>query len=103
MTTKDLKIAPGAQKSWSLDWGAEGNSYLQPGETVTSHTVAVYGGLTKVSDSLVGSVVTVTVAAAAGLREGQRPSILISIVTSSTPPRRDTRRIPLTCAFGAIA
>lgn len=101
MTTKDLKIAPGAQKSWSLDWGADGNSYLQPGETITSHTVAVYGGLTKVSDSLAGSVVTVTVEAAAGLREGQRPSILISIETSAG--RKDARRIPLTCAYGAIA
>lgn len=99
--TKDLKIAPGARKSWSLDWGAEGNSYLQPGETITSRTVAVYGRLTKVSDGLDGSVVTVTVDAAAGLREGQRPSILISIETSAG--RRDTRRIPLTCALGAIA
>ena len=101
MATKDLKIAPGAKKTWSLDWGAAGNSYLQAGESIVAHSVTVSAGLSKVSDSLVGSVVSVTVEAAASLREGQKPSILITIETSTG--RKDTRRIPLTCAYGAIA
>lgn len=101
MTIKDLKIAPGAKKSWSLDWGAAGSSFLQPGETIVAHTVTVSAGLTKTSDSLAGSVVSVTVESAASLREGQKPWVLISIETSAG--RKDARRIPLTCAYGAIA
>lgn len=98
---KDLKIAPGANKTWSLDWANTEQPVLQPGETITAHTVTVTSGLTKVSDSLAGSVVTVAVEASAGLREGQRATILISIETSAG--RKDSRRIPLTCSFGEIA
>lgn len=101
MTQKDLGISPGAKKSWSLDWADPAQPFLQAGETITAHTVTVTAGITKVSDSLVGSVVTVTVEASAGLREGQRATILISIETSAG--RKDSRRIPLTCSFGEIA
>ena len=98
---KDLKIAPGANKTWSLDWANTERPVLQPGETITAHTVTVTAGITKVSDSLAGSVVTVTVEASPSLREGQRASILISIETAAG--RKDSRRIPLTCSFGEIA
>ena len=98
---KDLTIAPGAKKTWSLNWADATLPFLQAGETITAHTVTVTAGITKVSDSLASSVVTVTVEALAGLREGQRAKILITIETSAG--RKDSRRIPLTCSFGEIA
>lgn len=103
MTTKDLKIAPGARKTWSLDWADPDDPFLRTGESIAGYAVAVSAGLTKLSDSRDGSVVFAEVEAATGLREGQRASILITITTDSTPSRRDTRRIPLTCKYGEIA
>lgn len=98
---KDLEIAPGADKWWSLDWADPAKPFLESGETIVSHTVAVSSGLTLLSAQLVGTKVFVHVAAAAGLREGQRPSIVITVTTSK--PRTEPKRIRLTCDYGEIA
>lgn len=56
-----LPIAPGATLDISWDWSA----WLAVDETITSRTVTVGTGMTKVSDSVVTGVVTAMVTAPA--------------------------------------
>jgi hypothetical protein len=100
MTTKDLKIAPGAEKDWLLDWADASNSYLAVGETISSYTATVAGGIEKISDSRTDAKITTWVRCPATLAIGARASIIVAIVTSAG--RKDSRRIELTVGYGAL-
>lgn len=74
--TKD----PDAVLDYSFDWYDSGNGWLATGETISSHTITVETGITKVSDSESSGVVTVWLS---GGTHGNDYDVACKIVTSA--------------------
>lgn len=88
MTTsaqQPLPVSPGATLDVSWDW----SDWLPAGDTLASHTVTVPTGVTKVSDSSAGAIVTAWVTLPNSTLLYASFSLLCEIVT--TQGRRDER------------
>jgi hypothetical protein len=85
--TPTIQKRPGGRLDYSFDWTAW---LAAVGDTITSYTVDVPQGLTKESVMLDGGVVTVWLK---GGVAGYKFQVRCDIVTSSSPPREDSRTI----------
>lgn len=86
------EMSPTAQLDFIFPWN---DWCAKEGDNIATYTVSLSPGLIKVSDVKVGNDITVWV------RMDSQPSlstvrhVTCSIVTDSTPPRKDTRSWPI--------
>jgi len=90
MTEKTIPKDPDAVLDYAFDWETE--SWLETGETISSHVITVPAGITKDSDSEADGIVTVWLS---GGTAGEDYVITCKITTSAG--RTDKRSFVIRC------
>lgn len=83
-------VSRGATLDWAWDWG----DWLLPGDAIASHVITLSDGLTKVSSTAAGPVVTAVLTCAEDAPIGARLRAMCTIAT--TGGLSDARSILLT-------